>query len=164
MQESLNKQVDLKALVPLMKEQLNAGKTVSFVPRGNSMRPMLGNGTDMIVLKKPEGRLHLNDVALYFRRETDAYVVHRVVNFSKDRSYVMLGDNNMQKEYNITDEDIVGVLTAFYHKGRMISVNHPLYRLYCDFWFYSRPLRFFWRRAKGKLSRMLKNNPDGGEV
>lgn len=146
---SLNKQVDLKELVPIMQEQLDRGKTVSFVPRGKSMKPMLGDGTDMIILKKPEGRLHLFDVALYYRRETNKYVVHRVTGFQKDGAYVMLGDNNAQKEYNIAQEDVVGVVTSFYRKGKMYSVNHPIYRLYCNIWFYTRPLRGIWRRIRG---------------
>lgn len=143
---SLNKLVDLKELVPIIKEQIDNGKTVSFVPRGKSMKPMLGDGTDMIMLKKPGNRLHLFDVALYYRKETDKYVVHRLVGFEKDGSYVFLGDNNFQKERRIPHSDVVGVVTAFYHKGKMRDVNHPLYRLYCDVWFYTRPLRALWRR------------------
>ncbi len=141
------KTIDLKELVPLFEEQLDRGKTVSFVPRGTSMKPMLGDGTDMIVLKKPGEKLRLNDVALYYRVETDKYVVHRVVGFEKDGSYIMLGDNNMQKERNIPMSDVVGVVTSFYHKGKMYSVNHPIYRLYCDFWYYTRPIRYAWRMA-----------------
>ena len=125
-----NKTIEMKDLVPLLKEQLDAGKTVSFVPKGNSMKPMLRNGEDMILLKKPEGRLKRLDVALYYRRETDAYVVHRVVGFEKDGSYIMLGDNNVQREHNIRHEDVVGVVTAFYRKGVMRSVDSVLYRIY----------------------------------
>lgn len=143
----LNKKVDLKDLVPIMREQLDRGKTVSFVPTGKSMKPMLSDGGDMIILKKPEGRLRLYDVALYYRAETDKYVVHRVVGFEKDGGYVMLGDNNMQKERNIPHSDVVGVVTSYYHKGKMRAVDHPLYRLYCDFWFYTRPVRYLWRMA-----------------
>lgn len=137
----MNKRVDIKELVPIMQEQLDAGKTVSFIPRGNSMRPLLGDGTDMVVLKKPEGRLHFFDMPLYYRKETDKYILHRVVGFRKDGTYVMLGDNNAQREYGISDDDIVGVVTSFYHKGKMYSINHPLYRLYCNVWYYTRPIR-----------------------
>ncbi len=133
-----------------MQEQLNAGKTVSFVPRGNSMRPLLSDGEDMVVLRKHDGRLHLFDMPLYYRRETDKYVLHRVVGFRKDGTYVMLGDNNAQREYGICDDDVVGVVTSFYHKGRMFSTNHPLYRLYCNIWYYTRPLRKLISKVRRK--------------
>lgn len=144
----MNKLVDIKELVPIMQEQLNAGKTVSFIPRGNSMRPLLGDGTDMVVLKKPDGRLHHFDMPLYHRKETDKYILHRVVGFRKDGTYVMLGDNNFEREYNISDDDIVGVVTSFCRKGKMYSTNNVIYRLYCNVWYYTRPLRRLLSRIK----------------
>ena len=150
-----SKNIDLKELVVLMKEQLDDGKTVSFMPRGKSMLPMIKGGEDMLILKKPAGRLHLFDVALYYRKDIDSYVVHRVVGFKKDRSYVMLGDNNFQKEYGITDEDIVGVVINYYHKGKMRSMVSIPYRTYCNFWYYTRPIRYLWARAKMSLSKRI---------
>lgn len=144
------KRIDMSELVPVMQEQLDVGKTVSFIPRGNSMRPLLGDGTDMVVLRKHEGRLHLFDMPLYYRRETDKYVLHRVVGFRKDGTYVMLGDNNAQREYGICDDDIVGVVTSFYRKGKMYSTKYPIYRLYCNVWYYTRPFRLMFSRARRK--------------
>lgn len=153
MQVLLNKSVNLRDLIGVMQEQLNSGKKVSFMPSGNSMRPMLVGGKDMVILEKPKGKLRFFDVPLYYRRETDKYVVHRVVGFQKDGSYIMLGDNNFQKEYNIRQEDIIAVVTAFYHKGRMYSVTHPIYRLYCNLWYYSRPVRLLVLKIKSKVHR-----------
>ena len=141
----------MKDLVPLLKEQIDAGKTVSFVPRGNSMKPMLDNGTDMIMLKKPEGKLKYLDVALYYRRETDSYAVHRVVGFEKDGSYIMLGDNNIQKEHNILHEDVIGIVTAYYHKGKMRSTDSLPYRIYSS----TRVKTLFFRNAKCSAARRL---------
>lgn len=138
----------MKDLVVLMKEQLDNGKTVSFVPRGKSMKPMLEGGKDMVMLRKTDVKLKKFDVALYYRRETDKYVIHRVVDFKSDGSYVMLGDNNFEKEYGIFDKDVVAVVTAFYHKGQMRNVNSIGYKLYCNFWHYSRPIRLFYVRLK----------------
>lgn len=131
----------MKDLVPLLKEQLDQGKTVSFIPQGKSMEPMLKGGKDVVMLKKPDGRLHLFDLPLYYRKETDKYVIHRIVGFKSDGSYIICGDNNFEKEYNITDDDIIGVVTGFYHKGIMRSVESFSYRFYCNFWYYYRPIR-----------------------
>ena len=152
----MNKKINLKEMVPLLREQLNEGKPVSFVPRGKSMEPMLKGGEDMIILKKPAGRLHLFDVALYYRRETDSYVVHRVVGFRKDMTYVMLGDNNFQREYGISDDDVVGVVTNYYHKGVMRSVDDFSYKVYREFWYYTRPVRRLWRMGKMSLSKRIR--------
>lgn len=150
-----SKNINIKELAALMKEQLDEGKNVSFVPRGESMLPMLRGGEDMIILKKPEGRLHLFDVAMYYRKDLDSYVVHRVVGFKKDKTYVMLGDNNFQKEYGITDDDVLGVVISYYHKGKMRSVNSIPYSVYCNFWFYTRPIRSLFIRAKMSLSKRI---------
>ena len=151
----MNKKVNLKEMIPLFQEQLDAGKPVSFVPRGKSMLPMLKGGEDMIILEKPKGRLQMFDVALYYRRETDSYSVHRVVGFKKDKTYIMLGDNNFQREYGISDDDIVGVVTSYYHKGKMHSVNDLTYRLYREFWYYTRPPRNLFRRAKMSIKKRI---------
>ena len=124
MRVCLNKSFDLKELIPVFKEQLDACKTVSFVPNGSSMRPMLNGGEDLIMLVKPSGRLRLFDVALYYRKETGKYVVHRVVGFRKDGSYIFLGDNNMEREYGITDEDIIGVFLKI-AKEKIVERAYP---------------------------------------
>lgn len=148
-----SKSVSLEDMLPVIKEQLDSGKTVSFIPKGNSMRPMLGDGTDMVLLKKPVGKLRFSDVALYYRRETESYVIHRVVGFQSDGCYIMLGDNNVVKEHNIRHEDVIAVVTAFYHKGKMYQVTHPGYRIYCGLLFYIRPLRRIYILIKSKFKR-----------
>lgn len=149
----MNNTFSLEEILPVMKEQLNNGKTVSFVPKGNSMLPMLRNGTDTVFLKKTDNKLHLSDVAFYYRRETKSYVIHRVVGFQKDGSYIMLGDNNIAKEYNILPEDIIAVMTAFYRNGKMYEVTDLRYKAYCEFLYFFRPLRNFYRRLKIKVKR-----------
>lgn len=148
-----SKEVSFEDMLPVIKEQLESGKTVSFVPKGNSMRPMLGDGTDMVLLKKPAGKLRLSDVALYYRCETESYVIHRVVGFQSDGCYVMLGDNNVTKERNIKHEDVIAVVTAFYHKGKMYQTTQLSYRLYCELLFYFRPIRRIFILVKSKIKR-----------
>jgi len=144
----------MKDLIPLLKEQLENGKAVTFIPQGKSMEPMLKGGKDVVMLKKPQGRLRLFDVSLYYRRETDRYVIHRVVGFKPDGSYVMCGDNNFEKEYNITDDDIIGVVTGFYHKGNMKSIDSFTYRMYCNFWYYFRPIRLIGIRLLSGFKKL----------
>ena len=50
-----NKEIQLEDVIQIIKEKLNSGGTVTFTPHGTSMYPMLRNGEDVVVLKKPEG-------------------------------------------------------------------------------------------------------------
>ncbi|MDO5305842.1 MAG: hypothetical protein Q4E87_09745, partial [bacterium] len=81
---------------------------------------MLRNRRDTIVIRPYEGRLKKYDVPLY-KRGND-YVLHRIVKVLPD-SYVICGDNCLNKEYGITDEQILGVLTEFYRDGTHIDMN-----------------------------------------
>ena len=81
----LNKETTMDAVIGIIIEKLDQGGTVTFTPNGSSMLPMLRDGEDVVMLKKPEGRLRLFDVALY-KRENGQYVLHRVIDFSNDGS------------------------------------------------------------------------------
>lgn len=151
----MNKQIGLNEIVDIMREKLDSGGTVTFTPRGNSMYPMLRDGEDTVVLAKPKGRLHLFDLPLYVRRD-GAYVMHRVVNFDPDGSYVMCGDNQFVKEHGVKDEDIIAVVTAFYRKGKPYTTKSLSYRLYLNVWYYTRFFRHCFAAGKSRTTRLLE--------
>ena len=96
---------------------------VVYRVEGVSMRPMLRMDRDIVVIRKPNGRLQKYDVALY-RRQTGNYVLHRVVRVLED-GYIIRGDNCFRDETDITDAQIVGVLTQFQRRGKQISTDAP---------------------------------------
>ena len=49
--------------------------------------------------------------------ENELYENFRIKALTK-KGYVICGDNRVNLERDITDKDIVGVLTAFYHNGK----------------------------------------------
>ncbi len=159
----LSKEVAIDDVIDIMVEKLNSGGTVTFTPKGKSMLPMLRDGEDVVVLSKPSGRLHLFDIPLY-RRGNGVYVLHRIVNFDADGSYVLCGDNQFTLEHGIKDSDIIGVVTAFYRKGKAYSVNSFSYRLYVNFWFYTRFFRHSYRFGVNKVSKLFgKGNKKSDE-
>lgn len=100
---------------------------------GDSMMPLLKQGRDkMVIVPKPTGRLKKHDVPLY-RRDNGQYVLHRIVEVS-DNGYVMLGDNRWTLERGITDQHIVGVLSAVVRKGETVPVTSRQYRCYVQLW------------------------------
>ena len=142
----------LDALMPLIRERLEAGQTVRFSPMGMSMLPMLRQGKDSVVLSPVPKKLKKYDLPLY-RRPDGQYVLHRVVEVGD--TYTCIGDNQFRMEPGVEHGQILALVTAFYRGERKWEATSPLYRLYCRFWHYSRPLRRFWRRGMGWLRRHL---------
>lgn len=129
------------------------GKFVSTTS-GISMEPLFSDRRDTIIVLPPKGRLKKYDVPLY--RRGDEYVLHRVVKVLPD-SYVIRGDNCENNEYGITDNDIIGVLYAFYRKNKYVEVTNLRYRIYSVLIVSSFSVKKLYRRIKAKIRRMLKN-------
>lgn len=145
-------------VIEIMIEKLNSGGTVTFTPNGTSMEPMLRDGKDVVVLKKQNGRLHLFDVPLYVR-DNGQYVLHRVIDFCRDGSYVMCGDNQFAKEKGVRDDQIIAVMTAFYRKGKPYTIVSIRYRFYINLWYYTRPFRHVYRSGKSRTMKLLGITP-----
>lgn len=129
-------------------EYLEKNGSMTYSNVGTSMMPLLKQERDLFtVTKKGSERCRKYDVVLY-RRPPDKYVLHRVVKV-RENDYVILGDNCINKEYGITDDDILGVMTSFVHKGKQHTVNDMTYRIYSHLWV---DLSFF--RVKLKKLRM----------
>lgn len=122
---------------------------------GVSMLPLLRQGRDVFVVeKRGADRLRVGDVALY-RRPPDKYVLHRVVEV-REKDYVILGDNCVNREYGITDDDILGVMTAFVRDGKQHTVNDRSYRLYTFLILRTERTRIFCKRALGFARAAVK--------
>lgn len=120
---------------------------------GVSMLPLLRQGKDLFtVRKKGAERCRKYDVVLY-RRPPDRYVLHRVIAV-REHDYVIRGDNCIGKEYGITDDEILGVMTEFVRGGKTHSVSETGYRLFSRFWVAAAPLRIFLQKCKRKIKRM----------
>lgn len=124
---------------------------------GISMYPMLRNRRDTIIISPCNGRLNKYDIPLYRRGEK--YVLHRIVDVTQE-GYVICGDNCLQKEYDITDKEVIGVLTGFYRGDKKINMQGMGYRSYVRVWCALYPVRCMWKRLRGRLAsayrRMIK--------
>lgn len=150
----MNKEVAVSDVIDIIIEKLEQGGTVTFTPNGTSMLPMLRDGEDVVVLSKPNGRLHLFDIPLY-KRKNGEYVLHRVVGFDADGGYILCGDNQFVNEHGIYDKDILGVVTAFHRKGKPYELTSVKYRLYLNLWYYTRFFRHSYRFGKNKAGKIF---------
>ena len=109
-----------------IEDYLNERGTLTYSNVGVSMMPLLRQGRDLFTVRKkgPE-RGKVGDVVLY-KRPPDKYVLHRIVEVRRD-SYVILGDNCVNREYGIRDSDILGVMTGYIRDGKEHSVMEQAY-------------------------------------
>ena len=120
---------------------------------GDSMMPLIRQDRDILIIEKPDGRLHKYDVPLY-RRDSGQYVLHRILKV-RENDYVLCGDNRYSREYGISDRHIIGVLTAVVRNGKEISITDWRYRLYVHLWCDFFPVRALILKAM-KFPELLK--------
>lgn len=107
---------------------------------GTSMRPIIHQQRDNIIVVKNTERLKKYDIAVY-QLKSGKYVMHRVVEVYDDH-YIIIGDNLKEREY-VTDDMVCGRLIGYYRKGKKYidCDNNKLYKLYSRVWVALLPIR-----------------------
>ena len=138
-----------------IEQLLRSGQSVQFYPTGWSMYPLIINGRDQaVVVPVGDRKLRRGDVVLY-RREGSILVLHRIVRV-RPEGYYMVGDNQKEIEGPLRPEQMLGVMTHVIRKGRTISVNNLLYRLYSGIWLLLRPVRPAISRTVAAIRRPFR--------
>ena len=135
-------------------EELNRSGSFTYTCSGVSMLPMLRQHKDLFTIDRKQGRCKKYDVVLY-KRKSGAYVLHRIVKVCEN-DYIILGDNCLNKEYGIKDEDIIGVLRSFVRNGKEYPVCHKGYQLYARVWYFLYPLRRICVCIKQKCKKLCR--------
>ena len=134
-------ETELKNAEELLKTQ----DEVMTRTKGISMRPLLRQGRDIVVIKRPQFPLKAGDVPLYRVKGKEELVLHRILRVKKDGTYIIRGDNLFLKEY-VKESQIVGVMKAFYREGRYCDCEKSRkYKLYIVLNRVSYPLRYLWK-------------------
>ncbi len=137
MSESIKK-VSLAELEPTIREKLNSGGTVQIPITGTSMLPLLVQGRDSVILS-PANEIKINDI-IFYKRDDGHFVLHRVIG-KDDKGYILCGDNQWVKEYGITDQHIIGVVTEMVCDGVKRKTDDSDYIKYCKRWAKTMPIR-----------------------
>ncbi len=124
-------------------EALRDSDEISVLTAGNSMRPMLREHRDVVVIKRVDRPLKKGDVVLYPGK--DKFILHRIVAQKSDR-FIMRGDNNFFTE-NVKKTSVIGILKEFYRDGKYVNLKSAKYRLYTFYIMHSYPFRRLWRKA-----------------
>ncbi len=147
-----NVTVHLEDTIEVIEEILSGGGEFRLYPRGKSMRPLIIEGRDSVVLaRKPVSELRRHDMVFY-RRDNGRFVLHRLMKKEKDGTYTMCGDAQLALERGIRADQIIGYVKTLYRKERRVSLRTPWYRLSVLVW----SCLFFRRCCMGVRRRIRR--------
>lgn len=128
-----------------IEEQLRQEGYVLTLSVGVSMRPMLTQRTEQLLIEVIKEPLNVNDVVLY-KRANGQYVLHRIVRDCK-AYYLIRGDNCYGNE-KVFPQQIIGILKGFYKGDKFTDCKaSKTYRCYVAFWRISYPVRFVFYKC-----------------
>ena len=116
-----------------VEELLKAGEQVTILVRGNSMRPLLRDGRDKVVLRRcTDADIKKGAVMLFRYRGT--HIMHRVVKIEGD-VVIFEGDGNYKMQEVALRKDIVAVVEAVVRpSGRRIECRGRRWRMMSNLW------------------------------
>ncbi len=131
-------QIPNAILIPQICELVNEGHKVSICIKGKSMRPFLEGGRDIVVLAA-SAEYKKGDVVLAEVRK-DMHVLHRIEYI--DSRYVRLrGDGNIKNTEICRTDGLRAKAVGFVRKGRSVSTDSIIWRIYSKWWTGLLPLR-----------------------
>ncbi len=134
-----------------VEELIAAGEQVTILVRGNSMRPLLRDGRDKVVLRRcTDADIRKGAVILF--RHRGAHIMHRVVRVEGD-VVIFAGDGNYKMQEVAMRKDIVAVVDAVVRpSGRRIECRGRRWRILSHLWL---SLSSFERRVILAIMRRL---------
>lgn len=132
--------------------ELRSGHTITYFTVGESMRPLLIERETHVMIA-PVQQAVSGDILLYTRRN-GSRVLHRCIRTDEQFCY-MRGDNTYGLE-KIRREQVLGVVTHIYRKGRRFNTSNETYRWYVSFWNTIYPFRWLWWKIECMAKRILR--------
>lgn len=118
---------------------------------GCSMLPLLRQRRDVIEICSVKSRPKKYDAVLYKRN--GRYILHRILKVLPG-GYIIAGDHNTFKEYDVTDDMILGVMTRVIRNGKTITPDNLWYKCYYHLWVDLYPVRVAILKGKALAYRV----------
>lgn len=129
------------AKVAAMLAVIQAGGQAELTVTGVSMLPFLHPGRDSVILEAADPqRLRVGDI-VFFTRDAEVYVLHRIRRILKDGSFQICGDRQAWTECILPEQILARVSGVRRSGGRVISCDRASWRMASALWFPTRPLR-----------------------
>ncbi len=139
-----------------IEEQLQNEGVYVTTTVGVSMKPMLRNRRDRIVVLPVGDRvLGKGDLPLY-RRPDGTYVLHRIIGVREDH-YIIRGDNTYVKEI-VPHAWVLGYVSEFYRGERHVHSSSRGYRFYVTLWQLLYPLRLPVHKLRVLIGRTKRKS------
>lgn len=134
-----------------VEELLAEGQQVTILVRGNSMRPLLRDGRDKVILRKANDEdIKIGAVLLF--RHRGSHVMHRVTKIEGD-VVIFEGDGNYKLQEVASRNDIIAVMeTVVRPSGRRIECGGRRWRVLSFVWLSQ--ARFVRRVILGIMRRL----------
>ena len=145
--------VDTREYVSVLREIAEGGKVVSLRIAGSSMSPFLAHGRDYIYFTKPDRELREGDMVFYQRRNGQ-YVMHRIYKVKPD-GYYIVGDAQTEIEGPVARDQIFALITKVKRKDRIIQPGDFWWEFFEHVWIRMIPLRRPAVRLYAAVSKML---------
>ena len=133
-------------------ELLKRDGSFLYTFKGVSMKPLLNQGKDVVIISSIDRPIKKLDIVLY--KVNERYVLHRVIKIKKDH-YVIRGDNTYSEEF-IPKDKVFGILTSYYKNDKLKKVNTKGAILLYYLWLTTYPLRWLLVKTKRLLRRIIK--------
>jgi signal peptidase I len=135
-----NKVVSTHLLFPIIEEAMACGQKAIFTVSGDSMRPLIVNNRDQVLLSSSKGKLLEKGDIILFRKQSGRYILHRI--YKKEANYYhTIGDACLCEDGIVKPSEIIGVVEEIYRKGKKIDCNSFLWRTIFTTWRYLLPIR-----------------------
>ena len=128
----MNKEIELRELYPLIKEQLDSGCTASFAVHGTSMLPLLRDRKDRVRIKRPDETPRKYDI-IFYRRDNGDFILHRIVGAAPE-GFICRGDNQIDDEFPVKRDSVIGIVTHYNKNGKWKSVGGLGQKIYSRIW------------------------------
>lgn len=149
----MEKVVDTREYVSVLKEIAESGKMVSLRIAGSSMSPFLVHGRDYIYFTRPDRELRAGDMVFY-QRPNGQYVIHRICRVKAD-GYYIIGDAQTEIEGPVRREQIFALVTRVKRRGKFLQPGDFWWEFFEHVWIRMIPLRRPAVRLYSALSRLL---------
>lgn len=150
----IEKVVDTREYVSVLREIAESGKIVSLRIAGSSMSPFLAHGRDYIYFTKPDRELRAGDMVFY-QRKNGQYVMHRIYK-KKPEGYYIVGDAQTEIEGPVDRGQIFALIIKVKRKDRIIRPGDFWWEFFEHVWIHMIPLRRPAVRIYSAVSKLLR--------
>lgn len=126
--------LNFETMISILESRIKEGESMSFSPAGRSMLPTIRDRLDTVTIS-PAVNLKKYDIIL-FRRKNNKIVLHRIVKVINSSEYMLCGDSQFMLEYPVNRSQVIGVVSSFTRKGRLVDCQNPsaAYKIYMHIW------------------------------